>query len=85
MLVCQCKWLTYKQLGDLVEAGVDTLDAIQSHLGAGTECGGCVVALQQYFAAIEEAEAAALQSSGKPSAQVNDGNTSLPVPAADQP
>ena len=63
MFACQCKWLTYKQLGELVESGVDTLATIQARYGIGTECGGCLPALQQYFAAVQEAKAATHDSS----------------------
>ena len=63
MFACQCKLLTYKQLAEIVESGVDTLAAIQARYGIGTECGGCHPALQQYFAAVQEAKAATQHTS----------------------
>ena len=51
MLVCQCKWLTYKQISDVVEAGADSVEAVQKACGAGTECGGCVGVLMQFLEA----------------------------------
>lgn len=53
MLVCQCKWLTYKQLCDIVASGADSLEAVQGKCGAGTECGGCVNVLQQLLAGVQ--------------------------------
>jgi bacterioferritin-associated ferredoxin len=72
MFACQCKWLTYKQLGELVDSGVDTLAAIQSQYGVGTECGGCLGALQQYFAAVQEAKVATPPTTGEPDSRIND-------------
>ena len=71
MFVCQCKWLTYKQLGELVEAGVDTVAAIQQRYGVGAECGGCLGALQHYFAAVQEAHTTAPAGNEEPDTQIN--------------
>ena len=71
LFACQCKWLTYKQLGELVEAGVDTLTAIHQRYGVGTECGGCLGALQHYFAAVPEAKSVAPAGNEAPDTQIN--------------
>lgn len=46
MLICSCKWLTYKQIRSVIEDGARSVEDIQRRCGAGTECGSCVDALQ---------------------------------------
>jgi len=50
LLVCQCKWLTYNDLRETIAAGAQSLEALQSQCGAGTECGGCREVLQEILA-----------------------------------
>jgi bacterioferritin-associated ferredoxin len=45
MIVCQCKGISDRVIRSAVAAGADTVPAVERACGAGTDCGGCRLAV----------------------------------------
>lgn len=60
MLVCHCKRISDRQVADVIDAGATRVGQVVRATKAGTDCGGCLVALRQvcerYFASQDAAE-----------------------------
>lgn len=41
MYVCICNGITERQIQRAIAEGMDTLPALQEHLGVASQCGGC--------------------------------------------
>lgn len=41
MIVCLCKGVSSHTVRDVIEDGADSVEAVGSACGAGTDCGGC--------------------------------------------
>lgn len=53
MLVCLCKSVSYRAVGESIAAGARSVAEIGLDTGAGTDCGSCVCALRKLLAAID--------------------------------
>lgn len=42
MVVCHCKVVNDRRIGELIASGATTVDEITARCGAGGRCGGCV-------------------------------------------
>lgn len=49
MIVCHCYKVTSKQLSDCISKGLVSLDDVKKACKAGTGCGNCLPAVEQYL------------------------------------
>jgi len=47
MIVCCCKAICSRKIGELIASGVDTVEAIGEVCGAGTDCGSCRTQIEE--------------------------------------
>jgi bacterioferritin-associated ferredoxin len=45
-LLCSCHGVSERTIASHVEAGADSIEAVQDACGAGTSCGGCIGSLE---------------------------------------
>ncbi|HEY6531829.1 MAG TPA: (2Fe-2S)-binding protein [Acidimicrobiales bacterium] len=50
MIVCHCRVVNHREIGDAVAAGARTVTEVSAVCGAGTACGGCMPAVADMLA-----------------------------------
>ena len=49
MIVCLCRAVCEQKLGEAIDSGASSLDAVQSACGAGGDCGACLPMIAEWI------------------------------------